>query len=257
MKVAHLVPPKWEHEFLGRTYKMTFASWLSGQPAEYATNLRMRPRSTYLILDTHPFEKEVPLPRPLALWGAAWWTGANEVVLPDVLGDPGATLRLSWEALDKLDHLGANLPLMFVPQAETMEDWKSCLSGFLSVWAIYQWKDPLVIGLSSLRRAGSLRPRRGSRIPMMKYLAERGFAMHILGLSSISHFVHEELPAAKEHGVRGLDTCAAFALGARGLLLNSQSPRLFLGDLQKYNSLTEDRLEVIRSNISVLDNWSR
>jgi len=92
---------------------------------------------------------------------------------------------------------------------------------------------------------------------MMEYCYHRGFKIHLLGLCSIRHFVGEELPAALAYGVRGLDTCAAFTLGVRGMELTKDSPRLFLGDINasRYSFLGWEQLLLIEENMRILDTW--
>ena len=248
MYVAHIIPPQWEG-MLGRgQYRMTFVPWVL-QDLNYREMLRTT--SKFVILDHGLFEGDLHVPSPWKIALVARMMDADEVVLPDVLGDPIETVS---KAIEALRYILSKVDLMFVPQGRTMTEWTNCLRTFLRR-AEPQGFAPPTIGLSSLRRPGSLRAQVGTRIPMMKYLHAQGFKMHLLGLCSVRHFVEEELPIALGLGVKGLDTCAAFALGARGLELTKDSPRLFLGDLKKYESLTEDTLLLIKRNMDTLESW--
>lgn len=250
MKVAHIIPPQWERRLGRGSYRMTYVPWTLGDP-EYMQDLRAE--KPYIILDHGLFENDLSLPDPdtIALVGAA--LDPDEVVLPDVLGDPAETVEV---AMQMLRIVPIGVKVMFVPQARTMKDWKYCLDDFFHLaWPLIHPTRKPVIGLSSLRRTEGLRAQVGSRILMMEYLHDRELEMHLLGLCSVKHFFEEELPTALQYGVRGVDTCAAFALGARGLKLTEDSPRLFLGNTGKYDSLPPGAVDLIRENIQTLTNW--
>lgn len=246
MKVAHIIPPQREGSLGRGQYRMTYVPWVL-QDWNYREMLKTT--SKFVILDHGLFEDDLKVPDPNLIAWAVVWMNADEVVLPDVLGDPVGTVT---RAVDALRYIPSKVDLMFVPQGQSYDEWHNCLRIFLD--ALVDSNCP-TIGLSSLRRPGSLRAQVGTRIPMMKYLQPLGFKIHLLGLCSVRHFVEEELPIALELGVRGVDTCAAFALGARGLELTKDSPRLFLGDLKKYKYLTEDTLLLIKRNMDTLESW--
>jgi len=227
---------------------MTFVPWLRDRHSYVE---RLCNSKSYLIVDTQTFERlEEPCDgAELALWASR--TFAQEVVLPDVLGDPEQTLRLSCKALEALP---PTLQVMFVPQANNLFQWEWCLRTFLDTYFKEQSESP-VIGLSSLRKGDSLRPLKGSRVVMMNELHRRCLPMHLLGLSSVRIFLKWELPTALACGVRSIDSCAAFALGARGLRLTKDSPRVFLGDLSRYDRLDKAQLRLIQDNMDTLDQW--
>lgn len=252
MRVAHIVPLQWEGKFDLGSYRMTFASWITEERAYVvAQALWTRGQDVFLMLDHDPFEKLKPPGNPWTLSATAAALGADEVVLPDVLGDKEATLRLSLRALQWIPH---EVGVMFVPQARTMSDWMTSVTEFQYQWDYWGRPRYPTIGLSSLRRETGLRPQAGSRVKMMQKLAYLGYQMHLLGFCSVKHFFQEELPAAREMGscVRGVDTCAAFALGARSLRMSRKSPRLFLGDRERYNELTPKQHGYIADNIKWL-----
>lgn len=248
MRVANIIPPQWE-SVLGRgQYRMTYVPWVL-QDLLYREMLRAT--SEFLMLDHGLFEDDLKVPNPWLIYLVTRMLDPDEVVLPDVLGNSVATIEA---ACSYLQQMSPKMKVMVVPQARTMKEWGSCLECILITASLRGFDRP-TIGLSSLRRTEGLRAQVGTRIPMMKYLHDRGLEMHLLGLCSVRHFVEEELPIALELGVRGLDTCAAFALGVRGLELTKDSPRLFLGDLTKYSRLTHTQLSLIRCNMQTLENW--
>lgn len=250
MKVAHIIPPRWERRLGRGSYRMTFVPWVLQNPG-YARELKAE--KPYIILDHGLFENDLSIPTPEAIALVAATLDPCELVLPDVLGDHLQTLEA---ALEFLKVVPLNVRVMFVPQARTLSDWKGCLDAFLhSSFPLVNINRRPTIGLSSLRRATGLRAQVGTRILMMKYIHDRGFRMHLLGLCSVKHFFEEELPAALQYGVRGVDTCAAFTLGARGLKLDRRSPRLFLGDIGRYKFLSHDEIKLVNENIQTLNDW--
>ena len=250
MRVAHIIPPQWERRLGQGSYRMTYVPWILGDQG-YLNELRAQ--TPYIILDHGLFETDLSLPDPTTIALVAAALDPNEVVLPDVLGDPKKTIEVARQVLS---FVPLRIEVMFVPQARTMDDWKRCLEGFLYLARpLLNTNRKPVIGLSSLRRATGLRAQVGSRILMMKYLHTSGCKMHILGLCSVKHFFEEELPTAIQCEVRGVDTCAAFALGARGLKLTKNTPRLFLGDIGKYRSLSPGKVDLILENIQTLNRW--
>lgn len=238
MNVAHVVPPQWRKVFSLGDYRIAFVPWvLDGWRFE---------SEGFTILDHGLFESDLSIPSTPDILRAIAMVQPDEVVLPDVLGDSQGTLEAAIEILLYLPHL---TKVMFVPQAESLSEWKECLAQFLNGSGVKP-----TIGLSSLRQPGSLKAQIGSRVPMMEYLHASSFQMHMLGLCSVRCFVEEELPAALKYGVRGIDTCAAFALGARNMSLTPRSPRLFLGS-RNYKGLDATQRDLIRFNIETLNKW--
>lgn len=239
MQIAHHVPPKWSSAVGYRPLMITFVPWVE-QGGPYVQWLKDRPSWAYLILNHSTFEKDLEPVSPLWILTAAKAVRAHEVVLPDVLGDPQETVRRSNEAYRVL----TGYRKMFVPQARTMSDWLDCYEEFV------QFVDkPVVFGLSSLRRKKGLRFQRGSRISMLQWVHAGMRTGHLLGLNSVSHFFKKELPLAEEGGAISLDTCQAFALAIRNLAFTKDGPRVFLGDLGRYENMTKEQLDLAMLNI--------
>ena len=254
MHVMHIVPPQWE-ERLGRgPYRMTFVDWIAEQP-DYAELLRKSER--YTTVDTQSCEK--PLTRPhgwVQFRGAARHVRADQIVLPDIMGEPQETFDASVSMLGKVPW---DLNVMFVPQARSWHDWTSVLAAFLKHYrALGCFDHKLTIGLSGLRQETGVKPQKGTRSGMMVHLNQIGLQMHILGLRSVREFVQEELPMALDCGVRSVDTCAAFTLGVRGVRLTKDTRRLYvLEDLSTYDRLSEGQLALIEENMDTLDSWTK
>ncbi len=253
MKIAHIVPPAVEKltAFRGGELKMAYVNWelaKEGPPLE-------RSKDSYLILDHGTFERITEIPLMFEIVAIQAVLDADEVVLPDVLGDAEETAFLSgMYVYGATWYQELYYNLMFVPQGRDMDTWKQWLENFLDEYYL-RTERPLTIGLSSLRREEGLRPQKGSRIPMIEFVDELGLEMHLLGLSSVRHFYEEELPAALQYGVRSIDTCEAFALAYRGLSLTPKSPRLFLGDTPEIGMFTKECLDLALENMQVLNLW--
>jgi hypothetical protein len=178
---------------------------------------------------------------------------ADEIVLPDVLGEPKETLQLSWKALGKL----AVQRIMFVPQGRTYEAWKGCLDAWLTKWEAGTWKDTysLSLGISNLREAKGTKAQKGTRVQLLAYAARTELPIHLLGVSSMTEFTSKELCVAINLGIRGADTSSAFAMAAKGKLLTPTTPKVFLGSPDKYEILPTWARRLAHLNITLLSQW--
>ncbi|MFA5526503.1 MAG: hypothetical protein WC992_06745 [Acholeplasmataceae bacterium] len=244
MEVAHIIPPQWADKFTGtQTYMMALAQWVMPNP-NYAEWLRRQ--KGYKILDNGAFEGEQC--HVYTLDRAALEIEADEVVLPDVPGDPVATLELSWKSYKELQHRR----VMFVPQGKNPEEWKRCLDKWLEVWG--RRGNYLSIGVSSLRDKDG-KPVYGSKSETVTYACTSGYPVHILGMTSPKYVVEELIPLALEAGVRGIDTSTAFALGSRDILLTPDTEKVRLGDIEQYRGLSTCSRRLVYLNRNILDYW--
>lgn len=222
MKIFHIRPPD------GTRLAVTIVQWVLEQHAFGD------------MLDSHLFEAQLTLPSLGEYLQAVRLAKPKIVVLPDTLGKTYQTHRDSFEVLRALP---LDQEVMYVPQAQNAMDWLDSLSDF----GVFGMDRPFIVGLTSLRREGSLRPQMGTRIGMMQYLC--GLRMHLLGFASVRYFYESELPVALECGVESMCTCQCFALAARGLELTKNSPRVFLG------SNWEADPKLFEYNKSVMESW--
>lgn len=241
MRVAHICPPKWGAQFPKGSYRMALAHWLTKYP-EYVRDIQSD--KAYIIMDNGAFESQQQSVNELIL--AAKRVRADEVVLPDVPGDGAATLKRSWEAYKKM----TNHRVMFVPQGHTVIEWRKCLDSWLRNWG----GNYLAIGIASLREDDGT-PIFESKTKTLKYAAGLGYPIHILGMTTPKYFAEELLPIAKKSFVRGVDTSTAFALGARGILLTVDAPKIRLGEPETYPALTTNSRRLIQLNMAILDGW--
>lgn len=246
MKLAHIVPPDWVGTFPLGEYRMALAHWVLKYPA-YAEQLRKGPkgRSAYILMDSGSFEGEQVSVDQINEGADA--LKADEIVLPDVLGSAGESLKRSWDALGKV----ATKRVMFVPQGTTTEEWYKCLHKWLSAWTKHAWDQAyqLSIGVTSL---GGVE---GVRIALLDAALKTNYPVHLLGLHRLDEDTRVLLERAVKAGVRGMDTSTAFALGARGVLVAPHAKKVRLGDPTQYTKLSTRARRLITLNMVILDNW--
>lgn len=250
VKVAHIVPPRWEGLFAKGEYSMALAHWVLLND-NYAKALR-KVSGRYIILDNGVFEGE-QLPSQ-KLREACEKIRADEVVLPDTRGNPKDTLEKSAKYLQGTP---ANR-VMFVPQATSLEGWFRCLDAWLNAWVSKNWSEvfTLTIGVSAPRTSlEDMTPKRAIRTVILQNVAEYGYPLHLLGVSDPKAFAYSELPEAKLAGVRGVDTSLAFALGANDILLTPSAKKIHLGDPDKYESLNTGQKRLTLLNQRILSEW--
>lgn len=256
MKIAHIVPPNWVNTFASPniTYQMTLAHWVLGLGSEeYLKKLRVRDPKVHLLMDNGTFEGESHTIKELNK--ACSLAKANEVVLPDSAGNPGETLRYSWSALDKI--VCENV--LFAPQGHTLEEWCECLKAWVGKWESSTYNDSynLSIGIPSIRKTGSTKPVGVSKAEQITYAAKFNYPIHLLGLPDLKRFVEEDLKTALDCGIRGIDTSTAFALGAEGKLVSSQTKKTYLKGPLDYQELPTHRRRLIHLNMAILNDWIR
>lgn len=247
MKVANIVPPSWIGIYPPGEYRLALAHWVLKYP-DYAK--RIKSSRAYVLLDNGAFEGMQLTASQLNEAAAA--VGADEVVLPDVLGDSGETLRRSWEVLGKL----AVKRVMFNPQGKTHQEVVDCLEAWLDKWNKSDWGSAYSLGLClvSLRdSAGKVLP--GTRLNYAPELVGTGLPVHMLGVNNIKMFASRELPVVYKLGIRGMDTSSAFALGAEGILLTPTAKKVFLKAPEGYKELTTFQRRLIFLNLAILDFW--
>ena len=248
MKIAHILPPPWAGSYPLGDYRMVLAPWALRYP-EYAAV--MRSSEAYILMDNGAFEgDQLPISK---INEAASLVNADEIVLPDVLGEPKETLRLSWKALGKL----AIQRVMFVPQGRTYEAWKGCLDAWLTKWWESPWGETysLSLGVSNLRGAKGTKAQKGTRGELLRYAVSKELPIHLLGVSDMADFTSNELQEAHSLGIRGVDTSSAFAMAAKGKLLTPTTPKVFLGPPDKYEVLPTWARRLALLNMTLLSQW--
>lgn len=241
MKIAHITPPAWVKTYTQGTYRMALAHWAL-ENSQYIKHIKSD--NAYVILDSGTFEdKQVSTAQ---LNRIAMLMGADEVVLPDVKGNAKETLGRSWMALPLINCQR----VMFVPHGQTNAEWLACLEAWVTKWNGSNWRGmkQLCIGIPATYKQVNSRPKR------IIAASEYGFPIHLLGLHKRFWFA-EELPIAIKHGVRGMDTSTAFALGAKGRLVTYRGPKVHLGDPDQYDKLSIPYRRLPQLNMRILNWW--
>lgn len=238
MKLARIVPPQWEAFFPTGEYRMALAHWVLKGPETYAKTLRRG--ADYIMMDNGTFEGEELSIQELN--EAAIRVGADEVVLPDVIGDAKGTLQRSWKALGKLEAKR----VMFVPQGRNSQEWRHCLHSWLAQWHQSPWNRTyaLAIGLNSRTRTS-----------LLPDLVASGFPFHLLGIHTPSEFAASGLQDAFQAGARGVDTSLAFAIGIEGGLLTPSAAKVRLGPPEQYEQLPTWSRRLVFLNLRILSEW--
>lgn len=255
MKIAHIIPFPWVGLYPKGNYRMVLAHWILQNP-QYTKALRspttpLAGSDAYVFMDNGSFEGENLTPEQLT--DAVQQIGADEVVLPDVIGNPRKTLTASWASLARI----ATKRVMFVPQGGSTEEWSQCLKAWLHRWENSEWKNEraLTIGITSLRPKDSKKPIVGSRPSLIVEAAETPYPFHLLGVASPKAFGIEELPVACACGARGVDTSTAFALAAAGKVLTLSQPKVRLKNPEDYETLNTGARRLVWLNMAILESW--
>ena len=247
MKVAHIVPPIWSVNYQLGDYRFALAHWVKKYGLTYTEP--MKSEKAYVILDNGAFEGETQSEQDIL--DAAQKLEADEIILPDVLGDPKATLSASYKAYKKF----GKYRTMFVPHGQSPEEWKECVDAWVSKIKEAPAESKAgyhTIGISPLRYLeGGYQYTK----EMINHVVKLDMPIHLLGCADMSYFTLQLLPFLNEWGIRGMDTSYAFALGARGILLTPDAPKIDLGDPETYNILNTNQRRLVALNIAILNNW--
>lgn len=253
MELANIVPPQWGWLFPGGSYRMALAHWAL-QHKDYVSE--MKKGQSYLLVDNGVIEGSQV--NYLDLNSAYTSLDADEVILPDVQGDPRETLKRSWNALTQV----LAKRVMFVPQGTTHEERSNCLNAWIKQWknSPFSESHTLALGIVCIRRAlGTRSSQVGTRSDFMRSIAEKGllYPMHLLGVIDVAEFAKNELSAAHVAGVRGIDTSLAFALAADGKLLTPTAPKVHLKQPEEYERLSTMQRRLVFLNQRILSEWVR
>ena len=247
MKVAHIVQPIWSSNYNLGDYRFALAHWVKQYKDTYTAP--MKSEKAYMILDNGAFEGQTQSEDDIL--SAAQKLGADEIVLPDVPGDPKATLSASYKAFKKF----SGYRTMFVPHGQTPEEWFECVDAWVS--KIREAKEESKVGYHTIG-ISPLRYLEGGykyTKEMINHVRKLDMPIHLLGCADMWYFTSELLPHLAKWNIRGMDTSYAFALGAKGILLTPSSPKVNLGDTEQYDILTTNQRRLVALNIAILNNW--
>tara|TARA_R100001086_G_scaffold226617_2_gene145339 strand:+ start:441 stop:1226 length:786 start_codon:yes stop_codon:yes gene_type:complete len=142
-------------------------------------------------------------------------TGAQVVVLPDVLLDGQGTLEASVEAYpDWAAYFSSRAELMFVPQGENMISWLRCLEQFM---AMFTGNQPAWIGIARNTTRRICNSRR-ELVDIVSTLYPR-VNIHLLGFSD---YVWDDMVSAKHPAVASIDSAVPVRLANSEQLLSKE-----------------------------------
>lgn len=271
MQAATVVAPQWASQFAKGDYHMVIAPWLLTVPgySQYYAGAQ-RDSSVWVMMDNGAWEG-CPLSSE-DLLRCVLLLSPNEVVLPDVIGEAKDTLKASHTFLKELvkrtpspspqdewdldeEYERTRPSVMFVPQSAYAPTWWKCLDAWLDMWRREGWGDhfDLTIGINSPRIEV---PERRVRVALLEEAVAKAGSVHLLGIPDPGVFFHHELPAARELGIRGVDSSLPFALGARRILLTADSKKWDMGQISLYEHVNYSLWPLIRLNILILRYWT-
>ncbi len=255
MEYADIVAPQWAPKFRKRPYRMLLAQWvLRSKPyAKYHERLR-RTSKAFVILDNGAFEgADLSLEQ---LETAASRVRPDEIVLQDVRHDSKATLKKSWECLQRLQDLRGLSSVLFVPHGRSLDEWSYCLDAWIEVWNSQPRPVTLTIGVHGMRDQGQkVHAQPQMKASVMNLASATGYPMHMLGCGDVQAFCQEELAVAHQLGVRGVDSSLPFAIGVRMKLLTPATKKVWLGDVEQYCRFTLRHQRLVKLNINIFRHW--
>lgn len=244
MKIAHLIPATWCSNYELGDYRFALAQWIMQSKGAYSTPMTAG-KYEYMIIDNGAFEGQ--LLSDDELLKAAEQIKADEIVLPDVPGDAKATLSASYKAFKKFNKFRT----MFVPHGQSLEEWIECVDAWVAKIS-EATTGYHAIGISPLRYLdGGYKHTK----EMIEHVITLNMPIHLLGLADMTYFTSELLPNLNEWNIRGIDTSYAFALGAKDMVLSPTSPKVNLGDISQYDSLSTNQRRLVALNIAILNSW--
>jgi hypothetical protein len=111
------------------------ADWCDSLHGETLRIFQMYRHNKFLIVDNqHPISTKEQVGQVGAerLIEVATRLNADEIIIPDVVGDMTSTLRSCADFFQLHPRIDDFFDLMFVPQGDNLDEWKECLQVFLS-----------------------------------------------------------------------------------------------------------------------------
>ncbi|MDO8570115.1 MAG: hypothetical protein Q7R97_00835 [Candidatus Daviesbacteria bacterium] len=175
----------------------------------------------------------------------------NVAVLPDILGDSEATLKLSNLFLNKISQKDCeNLIFMGVCQGQTKKEWLTSFNFFAKHDKVK------MIGISNTEAMFKADKNTFSRVQTLKYLLDHNLLpqnkkIHLLGLPDSGHL---ELFKMKQYNcVEGVDTSAPVVHGTAGISFKENlSYKKIRQYLDSATILNKRQIALIKQNIDVL-----
>ncbi len=132
------------------------------------------------------------------------------IALPDLIGWPSETIRMSTEGAEVWSKL--NRPYMVVPQGQTFSELVECAEELAEIPNVKAWGIPR-------HATGKI----GSRAPLIEacFKLRPGFDIHLLGFSDN---LQDDLNCCKSLVVKGIDSAVPIRLGLHNIVLTKDLP---------------------------------
>jgi hypothetical protein len=176
---------------------------------------------------------------------------AEEIILPDVIGDGPATVAASDNAAAELLDLGGEFRFCAVVHGADDGEWLRCYDHFLSCGYVG------AIALPASRRKGPAGELCGNRAAATRYLHDHGLVdqrrtYRLLGLGRSGHL---ELFRQREHAwIASVDCATPVILGAMGIPMHPDGPyqKIPTPRVETLGTINPALFPVIRSNIGAV-----
>ncbi|MFY7070261.1 hypothetical protein ACOQFV_30760 [Nocardiopsis changdeensis] len=207
-------------------------------------------RGASIIVDNGVFDLGRALPAE-DLVRAARAVHAEEIILPDVMGDGPATIKASDEAAARIQDLSDEFRLCAVVHAADDEQWLRCYDHFAS--CDYAG----AIALPASRRPAPPDRLSATRTAATAYLKKHGLVNHrlvyrLLGLGRTGHL---ELVEQREHDwIASVDGAAPVLLGAMGIAMLPEGPysKPKTPRVEELGTIPPERFPLIKANIAAV-----
>ena len=246
--IALLQDLHYNHGLLG-DYHLVLAHDVLAHKNDYHSlfsDLRKQYPGLFVILDNSTIELGQPLDME-ALLRAAAIVRADCIVMPDVLGNPIATVDAGWAFWSQYstDHQ-AHTPLMAVPQGNTFDEYTVCARLLMGIPDVQYWGIPRAMstqygtrkhpGLQELLGYGHTFETMQKNVPAIQP------RVHMLGMSA-NYF--DDIACAKLPGVMGIDSCNPITLGQNNISMLDSTRHIPRGDVWVHTKATMTTLDNI------------
>lgn len=219
-------------------------------PSYRAFFLQEAERGAVIIVDNGVFDLGEALPAA-ELIRAARAVNAEEIILPDVMGDGPGTIKASDEAAAQIRRLTDDFRLCAVVHAGDDEEWLRCYDHVVSSGYVG------AIALPASRRPAPADQLCRSRVAATRYLEDHGlvddrFVYRLLGLGRTGHL---ELFEQREHEwIASVDGAAPVILGAMGVAMLPDGPyeKPTTPRVDDLGAIPAHRFPLIRDNIAAV-----
>jgi len=269
MKAA-LIPPITHLDVYGHGQFHLLLTHLLSKPKYRAHYKRQRKAGAYLVLDNSAHEQGHGQD-PADLLKAGFDLNAQEIVVPDVLDDAGATIEFCLAAHEVWFEKGAAAEMldvyspafMYVPQGKNEEDWVECLDSLIRIHIYcarkYSLRRDIVIGVSKdydVWPGGLKKLIEEHVIPHRNRMSQAGIKMHVHMLGWMRNLWNLQRIAHDHPWIRSTDSAKPFvyALAGRNLINSVQkAPPPYPQRNKNYFSqkMTNQQMELAKANVWV------